>query len=107
MTAIHFPIDLNLSMLAEALRPLGLRLRYSVSGAIEAEYRKEPDVIDYDPYIASPHFNANGYWADSFARKGEVAWCVFKGTQLLARVETREQAERVIDLAMGVHPWES
>jgi hypothetical protein len=104
MTLVRFPHDLEIAVLADAIHPLGLRLRSTLAGHLEAEYRREQEIESNDPYIASPHFNANGYWADSFARKGEAVWCVFKGTQMIARVETREQAERVISLGQGIRP---
>ena len=53
--------------------------------------------MNNDPYGASYKFRENGPWYDSFARKGEIAWIVFWGNDLLARVENETQARNLVE----------
>jgi hypothetical protein len=52
-------------------------------------------LFEANPYNASRHYVANGYWVDHFVKNGEVVWLVFHGDRFLAQVQNEQQAKNV------------
>lgn len=98
MTTLVVNPDITVERLTAALDAAGLEIHFSYQGSLHIREKTGQGFDANNPYLSSPHFRPYGVWADSFARHGEVAWCVFQGTNLLARVENQRQAENIVAL---------
>lgn len=49
-----------------------------------------------NPYMSSKKAKVKGPWWDTFAKSGQLAYLVFDGSNLLAKVENEQQAKNVV-----------